>query len=426
MEIFVIGVLILLNGFFALSEIALVSSRKTRLEGKRKKGAKGAASALKLLERPEQFLSAIQIGITLIGIVSGAYGGVALADDIAPTVQKVSFLQPYAYQVSIIIVVGLITYFSILVGELLPKTIAMTNPEKIAVSVAPVIYTFSRIVFPLVGFLSLSTKLLRKLLFIKNPPGQTVTEEELRAMIRMARVQGILEKKESEYHENLFRFADRRASHIMTHRSKVISIELHSSKEKTERIIRESGFSKYPVYNKNIDNLVGILFARDFFEKYDIPGFKLARLVQAPIYIQESMDALRILELFRKKKKYVGIVVDEYGIFSGIITLHDLLENIVGNLPEADDMEQPQVVKREDGSFLIDGLFKMDELENILPELHENADEAEYTTIAGFILYHLGTIPKAGEYINQNGYHFEVVDMDGQRIDKVLVYKEKF
>ncbi len=425
MEIILVLLLVVLNGFFALSEISLLTSQKSRLETLKSKGVRGAGPALKLLDSPEQFLSAVQVGITLIGVVSGAYGGLAIADQVAPYIEKIPLFEPYAYRIALTVTVAIVTYLSIVIGELLPKTIAVNSPERIAVMVAPVIQVFTRITYPIVWFLSISTSFFQRILFIKSVVNPSMTEEELKTMIRMARTQGVLEARESEYHENLFRLSDRCADQIMTHRSKIASLSESATNEQIEALIHETGYSKFPVFGLHLDQVAGMLYISDFYLKKGLPGFTLKSILREPVYLQESMGGLQILEEFRKTRNYIGVVLDEYGTFAGLITIHDLMENIVGDLPEADDLPDEEVVKREDGSWLIDGSFQIDELERIIPDLSLNPEEFDFRTLAGLVIEHLGHLPKPGERIHFRGFSFEVMDLDGKRVDKVLISRDK-
>lgn len=428
MEIAIIFFLFLLNGVFSLSEIALVSSKKGRLESAAAKGNTGAGIALKLLETPEILLSAMQVGITLIGVVSGAYGGAKLSGYLSPVLAQFPSIAPYADNMAFFIVVTLITYFSIVIGELVPKTIALNYPEKVAMLVAPFVQIFTKITYPFVKLLSLSTKLILKMLFIKENDEQAVSEEELKMMIKMAGKHGVLEQEETTLHNNLFRFTDRRAQTMMTHRSDVEWIDISEPSDVIEHQIKESFYSKFLVCDENIDKIIGVLNLKDYIEEHKKPNFSLRSILKAPLYVPESMSATRILELFRKNMLYFGVVVDEYGSLQGIITLHDLVESIFGYLPDAEDPEEQMIVRRSDGSYLIDGMTPLDEIDEIpeLAELYADTDSEEYTTISGLLIERFERIPNLGDSIDlAGGFTAEIVDMDGVRIDKVLLSKKK-
>lgn len=420
MEYLIILGLFILNGLFAMSEIALVSSKRARLEEKAKKGSKGAKIALKLLDEPEKFLSTVQIGITLIGIIAGAFGGLAFADDLVPVLQKISWLAPYADKAAIAIVVTVITYLSLVIGELVPKTIAFNNPEGITVALAPVMKLLSWITTPVVSFLSFSTKIFLKILMIKKKERTPVTEEELKILIEKGTQFGTLEHKESELLKRIFRFGDRRAYEIMTNRQDVIVINIKDTLERIKQQVYENPFSRYPVYDETPDNIFGIFTIKDFFHSLNNkPDFRLKDILTQPLFIPDNLTGIKVFEKFQKTKTYVAIVIDEYGSFEGIITLHDLIENIFGDLPDKHEEEEIAIIKRDDGSLLIDGSILIDELKE---HLHINfEDEENYSTLGGFMMYKLNRIPKAGDKFEYKSYMFEIVDMDGKRVDKVLV-----
>lgn len=419
MEIVVIFVLLLLNGLFAMSEIALVSSRKVRLQEMAKKKNKGAALALRLLEKPEKFLSTVQVGITLIGIVAGAYGGVALSEDLRPYIEQVPVLRPWSQQIALIIVVGAITYFSILIGELVPKTIAFNNPEAVSVRVAPLMWFLSFISKPIVSFLSISTKVLLKVMMIREKGENPVTEEELKLLLEQSTNSGILEARETEMIKNIFRFGDRRAYSIMTNRQDVIWIDISESFENIKNIILENSFSVYPVCEDSFDNIKGIFAVKDFVRMPAGEKFDIKQIITQPLFIPDNLPAIKVVERFRSAKVYTAIVVNEYGSTEGMITLHNLIESIFGDLPEGleEDDGQP-VFRRTDGTILIDGSLPVDELREIvdLP-----FDQHEYTTLGGFMMFKLKKIPSVGDLFEEAGYKFEIIDMDGKRVDKVLV-----
>lgn len=425
MEILVIFVLTLINGIFALSEIALVSLKRNRIEQLEQKGNTRARIVLELLEAPENFLSSIQVGITLIGVVAGAYGGTALADDVEPFIRNFPLLAPYAEGLSISLIVGLITYFTIVIGELIPKTIALRNAERVALTVAPFIKYFSKVTYPIVSLLSFSTTALLRLLGIKEAQEENMTEDELRALVKSAGKKGVLEWEESLMHQNLFVFSEQRAKNLMTHRTEVEWFDMHQSVEQLSDKIRASAHSKFLVCDGTIDKIQGIVTAKEFFEKKNNEGFTLESILQEPIYVPETMYTLDILTLFKRAKEYIAVVVDEFGSVEGIITLHDLMEAIVGDLPDIDEVDDPEFVEREDHSYLVSGSISIHQF-NAYLEKDLIAEEADhYTTLGGFIISYLNKIPATGEKFDYRDYSFEVVDLDGQRIDKVIVVQEK-
>ena len=423
MEILIVLVLIVLHGFLVLGEIALLTSKRSRLEGEQMKGNLNAAIAVKLLDNIDNYLSAMQIGITLISIVEGAYAGVAIGHKLEPFVAMIPAFAPYAEQISISIVVTLITYLSLIIGELAPKYIAIQYAEALAIACAPVMLIITRVTGPISVFLSWSTKMFMRLLFIKPNDQQSISEDEIKLMVKMANQQGVLEQKESEFIQNILRFADRDAYTVMTHRNNIEWLDIRAERAENDRIIRESGYTKFLVCDDSIENILGVVKLRDYFDKCDKPGFNMREILTPPLFIPETMNALKILERFRKERNYFAVVVDEYGSTQGIITLHDLTENIFGTLPDMDDIEEPAIVVREDGSLLVDGMIPIDELRETIRLKEFDFEDTDYSTLAGFILYKLSEIPKAGDFLETEGHRFEIVDMDKSKIDKVLVSK---
>jgi putative hemolysin len=421
MEIAIVVVLIILHGFLVLGEIALLTSKRSRLEAAKLKGSRNAAIAVKLLDNIDRYLSAMQIGITLISIVEGAYAGVAIGHQLEPFVAKFPSAAPYAEQISISIVVTLITYFSLIVGELAPKYIAIQYAESLAIACAPVMNFITKLTGPISTFLSWSTKLFMRMLFIKPNDQQSISEDEIKLMVKMANQQGVLEQKESEFITNILRFADRDAYTIMTHRNDVEWIDIQESLEENDRVIRESGYTKFLLCDDDIENIIGVIKLRDYIGNRDKKDFDLRKIITQPLYIPETMNALKILERFRKERNYFAVVVDEYGSTQGIITLHDLTENIFGTLPDLDDAEELDIVIRDDGSLLVDGMIPIDELRETLSLKAFDFEDADYSTLAGFILYKLSEIPKVGDILTTEGYRFEIMDMDKSKIDRVLV-----
>ncbi len=421
MEIAIILVLIVLHGFLVLGEIALITAKRARLEGEKSKGNVNAAIALNLLDNIDNYLSAMQIGITLISIVEGAYGGVAIGKHLTPIIESVPVLAPFAEQISIAFVITVITYLSLIIGELAPKYIAIQYADMLALTCAPAMSVMTKLTGPISVFLSWSTKMFLRLLLIKPNDQQSISEEEIKLMVKMANQQGVLETKESEYIQNILRFADRDAYTIMTHRNEVEWLDIHAPAEENDKIIRESGYTKFLLCEDTLENIIGVVRLRDYIDQRNKPGFNLRNVVSQPLYVPETMNALKILERFRKARNYFAVVVDEYGSTQGIITLHDLTENIFGTLPDMDDVEEPSIITREDGSLLVDGVIPIDELrETVHLKAFDEAD-TDYSTLAGFILYHLSEIPKAGDFFTIDHYRFEIVDMDKSKIDKVLI-----
>ncbi|MBV6405192.1 MAG: HlyC/CorC family transporter [Flavobacteriales bacterium] len=421
MELLVILLLTLLNGFFSLSEIALVSVKPARIQALVDQGDRRARIVQRLLADPEAFLSSVQVGITLIGIIAGAYGGAALTDDLAKALKGWPVLAPYAHNTAFTVVIGGITYFTIVVGELVPKSIALNTPEPIALFAAPIIRVFTLATFPIVKLLSVSTTLLLKLVPQQEDRGDRLSAEELRAIIRTANMQGVLDQAESEAHQNLFRFSAQRARTLMTHRGQVEWIDSTRPLDGIVAQVRDSLRSKFPVCRGTVDEIEGTLSARDLLEQVDTPGFTLQQVVVPPIIVPESAEAFDILRRFKRTKQYIALVVDEHGQFEGVVTLHDLTEAIVGDLPDEDEEHPATMVQRADGSWLVDGQVLIGDLNQRLGRTLIDEEATSYATVAGFFLGRLERIPTAGDRVQDEEFTGEVLDMDGNRIDKVLI-----
>jgi putative hemolysin len=425
MEIFVLSILILLNGFFALSEIALVSSKKSRLEQFRKEGKMGAKIALKLLDDSENFLSAIQVGITFIGIVTGVYGGISIADDLTPFFEKFAFMQSYAAKIALGLTVLAITYVSIVIGELVPKTIALSNPEKIAVKVAPVIHYFSTLFYPFVKLLAVSTNLINRMLGIKHKQEQ-LTEAELRQMIKIASHEGVIEKEQNVIHEKVFYFSDKKAKHLMTHRTELEWIDIEQPLGEIREVLLGVHHSKVVCCSGSLENFLGIMYLRDFYKSLGSQEpFQIKALILKPMIVPENTDATKVLEHLRSKNSHICFVVNEYGGFEGIITLHDIMEHLVGQIPDEGEVYEPDVFVREDKSYLVNGDAPVETLVEIIHDFSVDFEKVEYATVAGFVFNRLNKMPRIGDNFEFMGYKFEIVDLDGRKIDKVLISKKK-
>ncbi len=423
MKIIVILLLILLNAFFSLSEIALVSSRKIRLEQYKEKNRKGFKCATKLLGNSENFLSSIQVGITLIGIINGFYGGESLAIYIQPLFEMMSLSAHTAYVLASMLGIALITFFSIVWGELVPKTMALSNPERSAVRVAPIILVVSRIFFPIVKLLSWSTKVTNKMFGIKEVEDR-MTEEELRSLIKNASEEGIIEEEENKIHENVFYFADKRARHIMVPRPEIEWIDINLPEEEFLDELLHLNNSKVLVCDDDLDHYLGVLTVKELLiKKLSGETFELRDLLSEPVVCPETAEAQDILNEFRKRQFYFCVVVDEYGTVSGIITLHDLTENIFGEMPEEEEVVEPDVVVRDDGSYLVSGDADVECLTDIIEGMEIDFEEIDYSSVAGFVLENIEHLPKIGVHFDYLGYRVEIVDIDRNIIDKVLISK---
>lgn len=426
MEILIIVFLLLLNGIFAMYEMALVSCSKARLETMINKGNKSARRVLRQLEEPEKFLSAIQIGITLIGIVSGAFGGVALADDVEPLFAQVSFLAPHARDLSMITVVAIITYLSLVVGELVPKSIALSNPERYAMALCPLMVAISRIFYPFVLLLSTSTKLIDKLIGVKEDNGRSMTPDELKMILHQSSEQGVINPNESEMLKDVFRFADKRANELMTHRRDLVILHPTDDKKATLEVIAKKRFSNYILFDRVHDEILGVISVKDIVLMLGKNvTFDLKKIAHAPLYIPESLYAQKVLELFKKQKKKFGVVVNEYGGIEGIITLHDLTESIFGDILEENEISEEDIVVRQDGSMLVEASMNIgDFMEKMGIFNYDDIDSEDFTTLGGMSMFFIGRIPKTGDIFLYKNLRFEVVDMDNERVDKLLVIKD--
>ncbi len=423
MEILIILALLVVNGVFAMYEIALVSSSKARLETMVRNGSKKAGRVLELLEEPEKILSTIQVGITLIGIVSGAYGGTTLADDVQPLFEKNPALEVYAGKLAMIVVVGGITYLSLIIGELVPKSLALNRPEQLAVTFTPFMCVLTKITWPFVWFLSVSTRLINKMLGIRTGEDRPITEEELKFILHRSSQEGVIDRSETEMLRDVFRFGDKRAGELMTHRKEVVYLNTGMSREEVLAVIGEERYSKYLLCEATLDKCLGMVSVKDMAGLLGKGGkFDLRPVVQEPLFIPENLQATRVLELFKKYKTKFGVVVNEYGDVIGILTLHDLTESIFGDILEEDEEEVPEIVERSDGSWLVDGKMHIgDFMDKMDILLYEDIGHKNFTTLSGMAMYLLGRVPQEGDSFSYRELHFEVTDMDDIRVDKLWV-----
>jgi putative hemolysin len=423
MEALIIVVLILLNGFFAMAEIAVVSSRKVRLQQMAREGDRRAETALKLADNPERFLSTVQIGITLIGILAGAFGGVTIAGGLAVYLKDIPWIHPYHQAVALALVVLTITYFSIVLGEIVPKRLALIHPERIALATASLFRVIALIGLPAVRGLSLSSDLVMKLLGVRKSQEPPVTEEEIKLLIEQGTQAGVFVETEQELVKSIFRLADREVSILMTPRRDIVWLDLDDGEEINHQKIMESPFSRFPVGQGSLDNVLGIIRAKDALAYCQSDrGLDLRAVMKAPLFVPENLPALQLLENFKKSRPHLAMAVDEYGGIQGLVTLNDILEAIVGDMPATGKPAEPGARQREDGSWLLDGLMPMDEFKDLfqLKKLPEE-ETGIYQTLGGFMMTQLGRIPEPADHFEWQGMRFEVLDMDGKRVDKVLV-----
>lgn len=413
------GFLILLNGLFSMSEIALVSARKSRLEHQAEKGDKKARLALELSEHPELFLSAVQIGITLISIVTGVYSGERFSQNLQPLVEKIPALQPYAPAISTTLIIMVVTFLSIIFGELIPKRIGLLRSEKISKIVARPMRVFARIFHPFVWLLNKTSNLFFRIFNIKRTKADAVTEEEIKTLITEGTEAGTIDEAEQEIIERVFHLGDRNITSLMTHRSDIIWFGVDDNEDKIKQKILQEPHSAYPICEDDIDNIKGVVSIKDLYVSPDSTLFK--DIMQPALFIPENNSAYQVLEKFKESKTHSAFIVDEYGSILGLITLNDILEAIVGDMPQP-DMDDYEIRRRDDGTYLVDGQIPFyDFLSRFEKTEWMNEGERDFDTLAGFILHELERIPKTGDKIEWKDFTIEVMDMDGHRIDKVLV-----
>lgn len=423
MDIIIIFILILLNGIFAMSEMALITARKIKLENQSNQGDEQAKEALYLAKNPDRFFSTVQIGITLIGILMGIFSGEKIKMHVMLFIQRSSFLSPYADTLAVILVVIIITYFSLVLGELVPKRIGLARPERISKMVAGPMTFLSRLTFPFIWLLTISTRVIVKILNIK-PVTNQVTEDEIKAVINEGAVSGTIDEGEHEIIERVFHLNDRNITSLMTHRTDVVWIDVNDTPHEYRGKIGENIHSVYPVCDGQVDEILGVIYTRDLYLAKE--GSSIKTLMKKPLFIPENNSAYQVMEKFKLNKTNFGFIVDEYGSFQGMITMKDILEAIVGDMPEADE-EDYEILPRKDGSFLVDAQIPFYDFLTFFEKEDWITDEEqqEFDTLAGFILHHLEHIPQVGEKVDWRGFTFEIVDMDGHRIDKILVTVEK-
>ncbi len=419
MEILIILFLILLNGVFSMSEIALISARKNRLETAAKKGNTNAKVALDLANSPNKFLSTVQIGITLIGILTGIYSGDKITHDVQAFIAGFAILKPYSASLGVIIVVVILTFFSLVLGELLPKRVGLNYPEAIAKGVAIPMKMVSIITMPFIWLLTISTEAIMKVLKIKPTADGKVTEEEIKAIIKESTESGEVQEIEHDIVERVFHIGDRKINSLMTHRQSIVYLSYEDSVEELKAKILNELHSIYPVCKENMDDVEGVVLLKDLFANFEKGDFNLKSITKTPVYLIEHTSAYKALENFKKSKVHYAFVTDEYGLFQGIITLNDILEALVGDASDFDEDEY-QLIAREDGTWLVDGLYSLHDFLTYF-DMDELTNDYEVTTVSGLIMTEMGKIPTTGEKLVWNKLELEIIDMDGVKIDKVLV-----
>jgi putative hemolysin len=423
MEIIIVLLLIIINGIFAMAEIAVVSARKSKLQRQANEGSKSAKAALDLAKSPNRFLSTVQIGITFIGIFAGAFGGETIAHALAAQLKQISLLAEYSDPLALFIVVALITYFSLIIGELVPKRLALSNPEHLAKITARPMNLLAKFASPLVSILTVSSDLVLRLLRIKPSEDPGVSEEEVKMLIREGARIGVFNIAEKDIVERTFKLSDKRISAFMTPRKEIVWLDIDSSFKNLRNKIAKHKHSHFPVCRDSLDKVLGVIRTEDLLTTFLIDEkIDLKKSLQKPIFVPETVNGLKILELFKKSGVHMAFIIDEYGSIIGLLTLTDILEEIVGDIPHSNELEDQDILPRDDSTFLIDGLVTIEEFKDYF-QLKKLSGERSGTfhTIGGFIMNRLGRIPVSGDTFEWENYRFEVMDMDGNRVDKILL-----
>jgi putative hemolysin len=422
-QLAVILLLILINGFFSMTEIAIISARRARLSQSADEGRQGARAALALKDAPNNLLSTIQIGITLIGTLAGALGGASLSEPLARWLSSFGWLARHAQGVALALVVIGITFLTLVLGELVPKRIGLNKPEPVAQAVAPFMRAMAAALGPLVKLLGLSTELMLRLFRVRPSEEPSVTEDELRGMLAEGTQAGVFEEAEQDMVERILLLDDRRAAALMTPRPDIVWLDVEDSPEELADKLRATPYSRLPVGRGSLDNIMGEVRAKDLLA-LTLEGKPLCiePVLRQPLYVPETMLALHVLEAFKQSGTEMALAIDEYGSVQGLISLTDILEAIVGDIPSDDEPEEPEAVRREDGSWLVDGMLPVDEFKELLG-ISELPDEelGYFQTLAGFVMVQLGHLPATTDLFDWGGWRFEVMDMDGPRVDKILV-----
>ena len=421
LQIIFILVLTVLNGVFSMSETAVVSVRRARLQQRADAGDDRARAALDLVQQPDRFLSTVQIFITLIGILAGAFGGANLSADLSATLTGMGLSAQWAKTLSFVVVVSGITYLSLVVGELVPKALALNNAEGIATRIAKPMQTLSVVTSPLVSILSLSTRGVLRVLGVKQTGEPVVTEDEIKILIGQGTRAGVFAEEEQEIVERVFRLGDRRVNALMTPRREIVFLDAEAPWEENRLKIAGARRSAFPVVAGSLDNIIGVVVLKQIWEQ-SAGGqpIDLRAAARRPIYVLETTRALQVLDAFKGADQHIALVVDEYGNVVGLLTLHDVLEAVMGDVPMSSDTQDLPAVQREDGSWLFDGMLTVDDMLRLLEVKVRPEDAADYTTLGGFVMARLGRIPAVGDHFDWEQLRFEVLDMDGHRVDRVL------
>jgi len=424
MEILIIIGLVLINGIFSMSEMSLVSSRKFKLESARKKGSKGAKIAIELSENPTKFLSTVQIGITLIGILLGVYSGENLTNDVEDFFSKFEFTEPFSHNIAVGVIVVFVTYLTIVLGELLPKRLGMTFPEPIAIRLAKPMKILSLITSPFVWLLTTTNNLLLNIMGIKKTTESKVSEEEIKSIIKESAAGGEIQDIEHDIVERVFELGDRKVNSLFTHRSQIVFIDTTDSWDTIKSKINHEKHSAYPVCeNSDLDDIIGVVLLKDLFTPTTNDNFDIKNFIKKPVFLNESSYAYKVLEIFKKERMHYGIVVDEYGSTIGMVTMDDVVDALVGDVTENDQYEF-QITQRDENSWLVDGQYSIIEFLKHFDLNIDVSQQYKFATIAGLLIYTKNSLPNVGDKFQFEDYEIEIVDKDGQRIDKIMVTKK--
>lgn len=421
MELLIILGLILLNGIFSMAEMSLVSSRRFKLENAHKRGSSGAHTALQLSENPTRFLSTVQIGITLIGILLGVYSGENLTNDIEGLLVHIEALKPYAHNIAVIAIVVLITYLSIVFGELVPKRIGLAFPEPIAIALAQPMRILSMVTSPFVWLLTITNDLVLSIFGIHDTGENTISEEEIKSIVKESAQGGEIQDIEHNIVERVFEFGDRRANSLLTHRTDLVFFNLDDDLDTIRDKVNQERHSAYPVVEDNdLDNIQGIVLIKDLFVASADQHFSITNYLRKPLFINETTDAYRLLEMFKDEKNHYAVVVDEYGSTQGIVTMDDVVDSLIGDVSEHDQHEY-QITQRNENSWLVDGMYPVIEFYKYFEVPMEEIPKGTFVTVAGLVINIHGRLPNIGDTITFNDLTIEVMDKDGQRVDKIMV-----
>jgi putative hemolysin len=422
-EIFILLILIMANGIFSMSEMSVVSASEARLQQRANAGDRKARNALKLANAPERFVTTIQIGITLIGILTGAFGEATIAEKLTGAMSIVPAIEPYSETLSLIIVVICITYVSVVMGELVPKRLALKAPEQIASTVAGPMRLLSRFASPVVSLLNFSTNAVLRLFGVRDSSESPASEEEIQVLINQSTEAGILEVDEQKIVERAFRLDDQPINALMTARRRIFWLDIERPQQENLNLINNSFYSRFPVCQGELDNVVGIVKIKELFTHcVTDTSVGLTAVMRQPLFVHENVKASQTLELFKQSKMHLALIVDEYGVIQGLVTLNDILQALVGYIPPDEALIEPQAVQQEDGSWLLDGMLPISDFKALF-DLEELPDEKKntYHSMGGFVIAQLGGIPTTTDYFDWNNFRLEVINMDSNRVDKVRV-----